>query len=319
MYVSNEHPVLANVYFDDLKIVHHTGVEQSDDYYPFGLTFNSYQRGNNVANQYKISTKELQDELDLGWFDYGKRMYQPEIGKWTSPDPLAYEYFDYSPYTFVLNNPLKYVDPKGDSVELIIGKPYTDAAGEYHPYGHMALRVYNSAEGYDKVYDFGRYGAVRGLFGQTGDGILNVYNNSEAYLKEEQSIRESNGYSKPTTVEEDKKIMAHFDGLIADGSSYSKRDNKNRKSYKLDDYDITDNNCCTVARDGLNQINQNWMGNDEFDPRAALKTLEKDYKSLGLTKKVYYEGGVRITVYEAQKKPENKKRRMSRQEEPMID
>jgi hypothetical protein len=86
-------------------------------------------------------------------------MYQPEIGKWNSPDPLAYEYFDHSPYNFVLNNPLKYVDPKGDSVQLIIGAPYTDAAGKEHPYGHVALRVYNSAEGYDNVYDFKHKGA----------------------------------------------------------------------------------------------------------------------------------------------------------------
>jgi RHS repeat-associated protein len=308
VYLSNEGAQQQDIYFDDLTITHKKSpIVQSDEYYPFGLTFNSYNRENSTPNQYKLSSKELQDELDLGWFDYGKRMYQPEIGKWISPDPLAYEYFDHSPYTFVLNNPLKYVDPKGDSVELIIGKPYTDAAGKEHPYGHVALRVYNSAEGYDNVYDFGRYGAVRGVFGQTGDGILNVYNNSEAYLKEEQSIRESYGYSKGTSVEEDKKIMAHFDDLIKNGAPYSKRNNKDRKSYKLDDYSILDNNCCTVSGGGLDQIGQNWMGAGEFDPRDAMKTLEKNYKSMGLSKTVYYVGGVQVTVYEAQKKKEKKK------------
>lgn len=46
IYLSNEQPVQTNVYFDDLKITHHTNIEQSNDYYPFGLTFNSYSREN---------------------------------------------------------------------------------------------------------------------------------------------------------------------------------------------------------------------------------------------------------------------------------
>jgi RHS repeat-associated protein len=311
IYLSNEGSVQQDVFFDDLKVTHtKSSIVQANDYYPFGLTFNSYQRENSVPNHYKLSSKELQDELDLGWFDYGKRMYQPEIGKWISPDPLAYEYFDHSPYSFVLNNPLKYVDPKGDSVELIIGKPYTDAAGKEHPYGHVALRVYNSAEGYDNVYDFGRYGRV--YWNQiTGEGILNVYNNSEAYLKEEQKIRESYSYSKGTSVEEDKEIMAYFDKLIAGGEPYTKRNSKNRKSYKLDDYNIFSNNCCTLSGEGLDQVGENWMGN-EYDPRDAMKTLEKNYKSLGLSKTVYYVGGIQVTVYEAQKKKEKEKKEEER-------
>jgi len=41
------------------------------DYYPFGLTCNSYQRENSVKQNYQYNGKELQDELDLGWLDYG--------------------------------------------------------------------------------------------------------------------------------------------------------------------------------------------------------------------------------------------------------
>ncbi len=35
VYLSNEQPTLTNVYFDDMKIVQYSAVEQVSDYYPF--------------------------------------------------------------------------------------------------------------------------------------------------------------------------------------------------------------------------------------------------------------------------------------------
>lgn len=66
------------VWFDDLKITHiEHPVVQTDDYYPFGLAFNSYQSG--LKNDYLYNGKELQNELDLGWYDYGARNIQEVI------------------------------------------------------------------------------------------------------------------------------------------------------------------------------------------------------------------------------------------------
>lgn len=223
-------------------------------------------------------------------------MYQADLGRFFNHDRFAEKYYDYNPYQYALDNPIKYVDVNGDSVELVIGKPYVDARGKEHPFGHVALRVYNSVEGYDNVYDFGRYGAVRGLLNHTGDGILNVYNNSKSYLSEEQSIRSSVGYSRSTTVEEDKQIIDYYDNQIADGDSYSRRDNKNRKSYKLEDYDILTNNCCTISTDGLDQVGMNWLGGT-FDPREALKSMERQFKELGLVRTEYQKGGITIVTY----------------------
>jgi RHS repeat-associated protein len=38
------------------------------------------------------------------------------VSRWLSPDPLAKEYANYSPYTFVANNPVKYTDPDGNLI-----------------------------------------------------------------------------------------------------------------------------------------------------------------------------------------------------------
>ncbi len=117
IYVSNEGS-LSNVFFDDLEIrVNETVVIQRDDYYPFGLSFDDgYRRVTSLKNDFTFNGKELQDELDLGWMDYGARMYFPEIGRFPVQDRFSEKYLDLTPYQYVVNNPVKYIDINGDSV-----------------------------------------------------------------------------------------------------------------------------------------------------------------------------------------------------------
>ncbi|MEO5976048.1 MAG: hypothetical protein ABIS36_03210, partial [Chryseolinea sp.] len=43
IYLSNENPTAVEVYFDDFKVIQTKGpIVSSQDYYPFGLTFNEY-------------------------------------------------------------------------------------------------------------------------------------------------------------------------------------------------------------------------------------------------------------------------------------
>ena len=114
IYISNEGSVQQDIYFDDLNITHEKSrVVQADHYYPFGLTFNSYQRENSVTNQYQYNGKEMQDELGLAWVDYGARMYMSDIGRWGVIDPLADKARSWTPYRYAFNNPLRFIDPDG--------------------------------------------------------------------------------------------------------------------------------------------------------------------------------------------------------------
>jgi len=49
-------------------------------------------------------------------YDFGARMYDGRIGRWWSVDPWDDKYAEFSPYTFVANSPLRYVDPNGKNI-----------------------------------------------------------------------------------------------------------------------------------------------------------------------------------------------------------
>ena len=94
---------------------------EANDYYPFGLTFGTTKRENLLSNSYHYNSKELQDELNLGWLDYGARMYDPNIAKWNAIDQYSSAYEKNSPYSFVANNPVISVDFDGKLIVYVNG------------------------------------------------------------------------------------------------------------------------------------------------------------------------------------------------------
>ncbi len=93
---------------------------------PFGLKHKGYNNvvsahGNSAAQKYKYNGKELNEELGLNMYDYGARFYDPAVGRWFTPDALAEKYYNQSPYTYTLNNPVYYIDPDGNQVAMCCG------------------------------------------------------------------------------------------------------------------------------------------------------------------------------------------------------
>lgn len=68
-------------------------------------------------NPYKYNGKELYEDHGLDWYDYGARMYDPQIGRWHVVDPLASDFPSWTPYHFAHNNPIVLIDPTGMSAD----------------------------------------------------------------------------------------------------------------------------------------------------------------------------------------------------------
>lgn len=90
-------------------------VVKANDYYPFGMRHEKDEVvvSSNVAEKRMYNGMEFQDELQINWYDYMARNYDPAIGRWFNIDPLAEKSRRFSPYVYALNNPVYFVDPDG--------------------------------------------------------------------------------------------------------------------------------------------------------------------------------------------------------------
>lgn len=88
--------------------------KKCSDYYAFGLTMPG--RSSNTGNpndNYKFTGHELDDEANLNIYHMNARAMDPALGRFMQIDPMAAQYPSLSPYAYVGNNPLAFIDPTG--------------------------------------------------------------------------------------------------------------------------------------------------------------------------------------------------------------
>ena len=93
-----------------------------DDYYPFGLTMPwRSSNSSNPNDDYKFTGYELDNEARLDLYHAGARGYDPVLGRFMQVDPMSHLYPGISTYAYVANNPLLFVDPTGETIEVCNG------------------------------------------------------------------------------------------------------------------------------------------------------------------------------------------------------
>lgn len=119
VYISNVSD--ESVYFDNLQVgIVQGNIAEENHYYPYGLTIatlsskklgDSYE--GSLKNRYLFNDKELFDDADLDWYDYGFRNYDPQIGRFPQLDPLTFQYQFLTPYQYASCDPITNIDVDG--------------------------------------------------------------------------------------------------------------------------------------------------------------------------------------------------------------
>jgi RHS repeat-associated protein len=85
---------------------------QFNFYYPYGMP--STNESSNLDKQpYKFGGKEYETMHGLNLYDFEARPYDPILGRFLTPDPLAEKYPWINPYAYCKNNPVNRIDPDG--------------------------------------------------------------------------------------------------------------------------------------------------------------------------------------------------------------
>jgi RHS repeat-associated protein len=137
----NEDGTLRYYYKDHLGSIRCVLNETNDlisatDYDSWGMIVRDWQSTTNL----KYSSKEYDFENDYEYF--GARNYSSRIGRWLQIDPLFKEHYDFTPYNYVLNNPITLIDPDGRQ---------TNPASEFQ----QGLNAVNSKL-YNTIVDFSK-------------------------------------------------------------------------------------------------------------------------------------------------------------------
>jgi RHS repeat-associated protein len=95
----------------------------AQDYDAWGYQLQDRNYDSNVSI-YKFTSKEHDGENKYDYF--GARYYDARVGRWGQVDQMSEKRFGISPYSFVQDNPLKYIDPNG-----LLDRPIYDTEGNF--------------------------------------------------------------------------------------------------------------------------------------------------------------------------------------------
>ncbi len=194
-------------------------VAQHTIYYASGLPA-TYDNNTTAAvnNRFHVG-KEFSQFNGLNWYDNEARQYDPVIGRFTSPDPMAEKYPALSPFAYCANNPLLFIDPSG--MVIIIDPNISDAQKDkltfYHSQGINSpyfAQAYNALDASEELYTI-TYGDT--VTDSNGDSAPGQYTPSTRTI----TFRNDNNLRADVYTEELIHAYQDLKGLLTDQTSYN--------------------------------------------------------------------------------------------------
>ncbi len=162
-------------------------IQEENHYYPFGMLISDISWKGEGDNDMLFSGKQLNNELfngvNLSWYDFHARNYDPQLVMWFNVDPLAENYHNHTPYNYCFSDPVNFIDPTGMGPVTKDANPgeVIRGAGARRDYGGMFeivsfLDLWWANDGFDN------FSTVEGMLNyasKAGDGNTTIFNNGE--------------------------------------------------------------------------------------------------------------------------------------------
>ncbi len=171
-----------------------------------------------VNNRFHVG-KEFSQFNGLNWYDNEARQYDPVIGRFTSPDPMAEKYPALSPFAYCANNPLLFTDPSG--MVIVIDPNISDFQKNqlafYHSQGLNSpyfAQAYNALDESEEIYTI-TYGDT--ATDSNGNSVQGQYSSKTRTI----TFRNDNNLRANVYTEELIHAYQDLKGLLSDQTSYN--------------------------------------------------------------------------------------------------
>ncbi len=245
-------------------------VVQLLDYFPYGGT-RVDEHSNDYQNDYKFTGKERDEETNLDYYE--SRYYNSDIARFISVDPWEGDMNDpqsFNKYSYVFNNPIKYVDPTGEEAEIFIrleGPLKAKSFNLSEQFGHSMIRVN------DRFYGFAP---------TRSDPVTDVQDYSSSQFGRVYNGQNWNSMVLNTTEQQDQKIVNYYEELKNSGQESI-----------TGEYRFRTNNCTQICHGALQEAGVLPRMPRAFAPRVLyeglkalstvetlLETVDSDYDRL---------------------------------------